>query len=76
MLMKLSRKAQLWLADRHSIFDKPGLYRRSQASETPTATGWDAVLLSLVSLILLAAGMLGLGLGVFLIAVVVSTWFG
>ena len=75
--MKFSRKAQLWLADKSPVFDRPSVYRRLPAQQ-PAAQlhGWDAMLAAFVGLVLLLIGMMGavvsVGLIIFLIAFVAS----
>ena len=65
---------QLWLADRSSAFDRPGLYRRAYEPQPVGAKGWDAVLIGMVSLLLIFIGMAGLLAGLFMLGVIVSTW--
>lgn len=69
----------LWLADRHPVFDRPGLYRRppvTLSSTAPKVTGWDAMLIGTISMVLIAVGIGGLLFALFLAGVIVSTWFG
>ncbi|MDR7257781.1 hypothetical protein J2X47_001961 [Sphingomonas sp. BE270] len=74
--MKTSRRLQLWLADQSPAFDRPSLYRRTVRAEPKGVTGWDAVLLAMVSMFLCFVGLAGLLVGLFVLGVIVSTWFG
>lgn len=72
----MTRKLQLWMADRNPAFDKPSLYRRSFEPQPVRPKGWDAVLIGMVSLLLFFIGMGGLLIGLFLLGVIVSVFIG
>jgi hypothetical protein len=73
--MKLSRKAHLWLADRVPAFDRPSLYRRSPGVDRVGVSGWDAVLIALISVVLICAGVAALVVGLFLAVTIITAAF-
>ena len=71
--MRLSRRVQLWLADRHPGFDRPGVYRRSP-SVAGRANDWDALLIAMIAVPLIGIGAIGLCAGLFAAACIVAAW--
>ena len=74
--MRLSRKIQLWLADRNPAFDRPSLYRRPPvlAAAKPASRVWDTILLVMIGMPLIGFGLLGLAFALLAFLAIVSSW--
>lgn len=69
----------MWLADKHPTFDRVSVYRRKPEivrDTGPKLSGWDAVLMLMVSIPMILIGLFGVIVGLFVLGVIVSTWFG
>jgi hypothetical protein len=67
-MMKLSRKLQLYLADKSPAFDRPSVYRRPMELTAKPKLGFvDMVGLLLFSLVVGIIGLLAIGIGAFVL---------
>lgn len=74
--MSIIRKLRWKLADRFPALDNKAMYYKPPArfeADKPKAHGWDAVLLGMASLVLIAVGLFGLFVACFVLWAMISS---